>query len=606
MTRPEPPIVVKLGGETLAEQHATLEGVADAARTRPLVVVHGGGKRLSGWLDRLGVQSRFEDGRRVTDDETLSVAVAVLRGLVNAELVASLQRLGCAAVGISGVDGGLIQAERVPALGRVGRVVGAQPAILDELLRGGFVPVVAPIALDERGELCNVNADEVAAGLAAALRGRLVLLSDTDGVRDRDGQRIARLDAGGAEDADRGGHHLGRHDPEGPRRPRRGRGGRPGGRDRGRPERGSARARPGRPVVRDAPRGRVPQTDRGRPTASSLAVSPRMRGSAWLARRALSRCTSTACWACSRFSAWSKTTLRGPSITSASISSPRWAGRQCMTSASGEIADQRRRHPEARERPPALGGLVLLAHRCPDVGVDRVGAADGGDRVVDDLDARAVPPREVRRLGDDRAIRLVPARRGNHARESPTAAPASSSEWQTLLPSPTYASLRPRSEPRCSRSVSRSASAWHGCSSSESALTTGTLDAAASSVSPSWLSIRTTIASTYRDSVFAMSASGSRLPRPISLPESDVVWPPRRWMPISKETRVRRLCFSNSSATDRPARSAARPSPGASVLRTSACSRTSEIAPPSRSATDRRWGTSERSRGATGDLIREA
>jgi acetylglutamate kinase len=215
LTRPEPPIVVKLGGETLADQHATpegvapatpegvapatLEGVAEAARTRHIVVVHGGGKRLSGWLDRLGVQSRFEDGRRVTDDEALSVAVAVLRGLVNSELVASLQRLGCPAVGISGADGGLVQAERVPALGRVGRVVGARPAIVNDLLRGGFVPVVAPIALDERGELCNVNADEVAAGLAATLHGRLVLLSDTDGVRDRDGQKIARLDPAAVE-----------------------------------------------------------------------------------------------------------------------------------------------------------------------------------------------------------------------------------------------------------------------------------------------------------------------------------------------------------------------------------------------------------------------
>lgn len=195
MTRREPPIVVKLGGETLAEQHATLQGVADVSRRVPVVVVHGGGKRLTTWLDRLGIPSRFIDGRRVTDDEALSVAIGVLRGLVNAELVASLQRLGCPAVGISGVDGGLIRAERMPELGRVGRVTGTNPGVVDELLRAGFVPVVAPIALDEREELCNVNADEVAAGLAAALKGRLVLLSDTDGVRDRGGEKIALLDA---------------------------------------------------------------------------------------------------------------------------------------------------------------------------------------------------------------------------------------------------------------------------------------------------------------------------------------------------------------------------------------------------------------------------
>lgn len=198
-TDPEPATVVKLGGETLAEQHATLEGVAEAARGRPLVIVHGGGKRLSDWLDRLGIRSRFEDGRRATDDETLPVAIAVLRGLVNAELVAALQRLGSPAVGISGVDGGLIRAERVPELGRVGRVVRAATGVVDALLRAGFVPVIAPIAVDERGELCNVNADEVAAGLAAALRGRLVLLSDTDGVRAGNGEKIARLDAAGVD-----------------------------------------------------------------------------------------------------------------------------------------------------------------------------------------------------------------------------------------------------------------------------------------------------------------------------------------------------------------------------------------------------------------------
>lgn len=189
-----PPAVIKLGGETLADQHATLEGVADRARRQPMVIVHGGGKRLSGWLDRLGVESRFQDGRRVTDDEALEVAVAVLRGLVNAELVASLRRLGAPAVGLSGADGGLIRAERVPGLGRVGRVIGADPRLADELLRGGYLPVVAPIALDQDGEICNINADEVAAGLAAALGGRLLLLSDTDGVKDAEGRTIPRLD----------------------------------------------------------------------------------------------------------------------------------------------------------------------------------------------------------------------------------------------------------------------------------------------------------------------------------------------------------------------------------------------------------------------------
>lgn len=192
-------IVVKLGGETLAEQHDTLRGVADLARDHRLVIAHGGGKRLSTWLDRLGIESRWEAGRRVTDEAALEVAAAVLGGLVNRELVASLVRLGVSAVGLSGIDGGLLEAARIPELGRVARVTGARTGALDALLAAGHVPVVAPLALDEAGEICNVNADEVAAGLARVLRARLVLLSETDGVRDGDGTKIDRLDPATAE-----------------------------------------------------------------------------------------------------------------------------------------------------------------------------------------------------------------------------------------------------------------------------------------------------------------------------------------------------------------------------------------------------------------------
>jgi acetylglutamate kinase len=188
-------VVVKLGGETLADQHATLEGVAAVATTRHLVIVHGGGKRLTAWLARLGVESRWHEGRRVTDDVALEAAAAVLGGLVNTDLVAALVRLGAPAIGLSGVDAGMIVAERVPELGRVARVTGARMTALETLLAGGLLPVVAPLALDAAGELCNVNADEVAAGLAAALRARLVLLTDTGGVLDGTGARIAELDA---------------------------------------------------------------------------------------------------------------------------------------------------------------------------------------------------------------------------------------------------------------------------------------------------------------------------------------------------------------------------------------------------------------------------
>jgi acetylglutamate kinase len=193
------PVVVKLGGTTLAEQRGTLEEAVALARTRELVVVHGGGKRLTEWLARLGVQTRFEGGLRVTDDAALEVALAVLRGVVNGELVAALRALGGDAVGISGLDGGLLLAERVPGLGRVATVTGARPGMLRALLDAGALPVVAPLAIDATGLICNVNADDVAAGLASALGAELVLLTDTDGVRDADGRRIPALDPGTAE-----------------------------------------------------------------------------------------------------------------------------------------------------------------------------------------------------------------------------------------------------------------------------------------------------------------------------------------------------------------------------------------------------------------------
>jgi len=191
-------VVVKLGGTTLVaggENGAgMLDDISAARRRRSLVLVHGGGNRLTEWLERLGVESRFVDGRRVTDEQSLEAAIAVFAGLVNTELVAQLNVVGLPAVGLTGIDGRLLSARRSPQLGRVGRVEGASPSLVYALLAGGNLPVVAPLALDERGEVCNVNADEVAAALAGALGARLVLLTDTDGVLDSDGQPLRELD----------------------------------------------------------------------------------------------------------------------------------------------------------------------------------------------------------------------------------------------------------------------------------------------------------------------------------------------------------------------------------------------------------------------------
>lgn len=192
-------VVVKLGGTTIAEQRDTLREIAEAARTRPIVVVHGGGKRLTTWLERMGVASRFDAGLRVTDEAALEVALAVLGGVVNGELVAALLALGADAVGLRGIDGGTIRGARAERLGRVISDPVAEPGLIRLLLDAGRLPVVAPMGLDEAGHICNVNGDDAAAALGRALGGQLVLMTDTDGVRGADGARIPALSSGEAE-----------------------------------------------------------------------------------------------------------------------------------------------------------------------------------------------------------------------------------------------------------------------------------------------------------------------------------------------------------------------------------------------------------------------
>jgi acetylglutamate kinase len=195
----QPSLVVKLGGTTIAEERDVLRELAALSRERPVVVVHGGGKRLSAWLARLGVESRFHDGLRVTDDETAEVALAVLGGLVNGELVAALRSLGADAVGLRGLDGALLVGVRAASLGRVIDAPVAGPGLLTQLLAAGRLPVVASLGLDQDGTICNINADDAAAAIGGSLGGELLLLTDSDGVRGPDGARIPDLTAAEAE-----------------------------------------------------------------------------------------------------------------------------------------------------------------------------------------------------------------------------------------------------------------------------------------------------------------------------------------------------------------------------------------------------------------------
>ena len=187
-------VVVKLGGTLLdsAESRQRLAVQIAAARGRgiEMVVVHGGGKQMTRYLAERGIASRFVGGLRVTNPETLDAVLKVFAGSVNHELVASLNRAGALAVGLSGIDAFLVEAGQLdPALGAVGRVTKSNPALLELLTAHGYLPVVACVAGDRQGQVYNVNADQMAAACAAAFGARqLIFLTDVEGVLDGAGR----------------------------------------------------------------------------------------------------------------------------------------------------------------------------------------------------------------------------------------------------------------------------------------------------------------------------------------------------------------------------------------------------------------------------------
>jgi len=192
-SRSQGAIVVKLGGRALEAPGALSECAAalgEAGRlpgpARATLVVHGGGAEVTAWCARLGLAARFHDGLRVTDGATLEIAAAVLAGLANKRLVAALRAAGVDAVGLSLLDGGIARVRRhaeSAALGEVGEIESVDPTLLLECFAAGRVPVLASLGDDGSGALLNLNADDAAAAVAAALpAGDLVLLSDTPGL----------------------------------------------------------------------------------------------------------------------------------------------------------------------------------------------------------------------------------------------------------------------------------------------------------------------------------------------------------------------------------------------------------------------------------------
>ena len=198
-----PPIVVKIGGSTLGSHDTSLKDLVTLQKEGvDVVVVHGGGNLISQWMQRQGIRPRFVDGLRVTDAPSLEIVVAVLSGLINKELVSALQKLGGRAIGISGMDGGLLEARIAkPELGFVGEITQVNYEPLRAIMSGGYIPMVAPLAMhcqdgsENSGSPLNINGDTVAGELAYALQAqRLIFLTDVEGIMDGSSRVLRRLD----------------------------------------------------------------------------------------------------------------------------------------------------------------------------------------------------------------------------------------------------------------------------------------------------------------------------------------------------------------------------------------------------------------------------
>lgn len=199
-------VVIKYGGNAMINEELKDSVMEDITLLKFIglnpIVVHGGGPDISSALKTYGIESKFINGLRVTDDETIKVAQMVLVGKTNKEIVAGINRKGGKAVGISGIDGALLECEKLYAevdgeradIGHVGEIVKVNDELLEHLTNDEYIPVVAPIGTDKNGNNYNINADSAAGAIACALKAeKLMLLTDVDGVKDADGNVIFEI-----------------------------------------------------------------------------------------------------------------------------------------------------------------------------------------------------------------------------------------------------------------------------------------------------------------------------------------------------------------------------------------------------------------------------
>ena len=209
-------IVVKYGGSAMSNEELQRNVIKDVTLLKLVgfkpIIVHGGGKAISKWVGKVGKEARFVNGLRVTDEETMEIAEMVL-GRVNKNLVTMVEELGVKAVGISGKDGGLLKVDKKYAdgqdIGFVGDIKEVDPKVLYDLLEKDFLPIVAPVGLDDDFNTYNINADDAACAIAKAVGAdKLVFLTDIEGrykdINDKS-SFISRLTAGQAEELINGG-----------------------------------------------------------------------------------------------------------------------------------------------------------------------------------------------------------------------------------------------------------------------------------------------------------------------------------------------------------------------------------------------------------------
>jgi len=198
----EKTIVIKYGGHAMTDGNLRASFAVDVVLLKYIglrpTIVHGGGPQIGETLEKLGLESTFVDGLRVTDDATMEVVEMVLGGRINSEIVELVNRGGGRAVGLTGTDGGMFTVRRKQRggkdIGRVGEIIHVDPAPIIAVAKAGFVPVVAPIGVDSEGVTHNVNADEAAGAIARALQAeKLILLTDVEGVKDGSGELIRQL-----------------------------------------------------------------------------------------------------------------------------------------------------------------------------------------------------------------------------------------------------------------------------------------------------------------------------------------------------------------------------------------------------------------------------